>query len=79
MGQVGTLMGWTESSRSSDNNVSDSRTCRPRKLGLPILGRRECIKGGINPANYHEESGCVGVIGANSIICKVSQILSTTT
>ncbi|XP_001606281.2 trypsin-1-like [Nasonia vitripennis] len=69
LGQVGTLMGWTESSGSLSDGNPDTRTCRPRKLGLPILGRRECLKSGIKPENYHEESGCVGIIGSSSIVC----------
>ena len=70
LGQVGTLMGWTEA--SIGNNNLDARSCRPRKLGLPILGRRECLRSGVKPSNYHEESGCIGVIGTNSIVCQVS-------
>ncbi|KAL7289315.1 hypothetical protein TKK_0017246 [Trichogramma kaykai] len=74
LGQVGTLTGWTEKSSSirSENGTDgvDSRSCRPRKLGLPILGRRECLKSGVKPSNYHEESGCVGVVGYNSILCQ---------
>ncbi|XP_043280113.1 phenoloxidase-activating factor 3-like [Venturia canescens] len=66
LGQVGTVFGWTESKSSDD---IDTRTCRPRKLGLPILGYNECIKSGINPKDYHDDSGCVGVVGVNSVIC----------
>ncbi|XP_011498157.1 PREDICTED: transmembrane protease serine 11A-like [Ceratosolen solmsi marchali] len=59
-------MGWMEFGGEGNPNA---RTCRPRKLGLPILGRRECLKSGIKPINYHVETGCLGIIGSNSIIC----------
>ncbi|XP_058791265.1 transmembrane protease serine 9-like [Phymastichus coffea] len=72
LGRVGTLAGWTEIERASvasDDGVA-GRGCLPRKLGLPILGRRECIAGGVKPADYHEESGCIGVVGPTSIVCQ---------
>lgn len=78
LGQVGTLTGWTKSTRAStesedqEDQQSEQSTCRPRKLGLPILGRRECLKSGIQPDMFHESSGCVGVIGVGDIICQVS-------
>lgn len=53
------------------DDPSNNQTCRPRKLGLPILGHEECIKAGINPTNFHNDSGCVGVLGGNSIVCEV--------
>ena len=68
LGQVGTLVGWTLSTEEDTNN---NRTCRPRKLGLPILGREECIRSGINSTNFHDDSGCIGVLGGSSIVCQV--------
>ncbi|XP_012288814.2 vitamin K-dependent protein C-like [Orussus abietinus] len=64
LGQVGTLAGWAESTGDSEG-----RTCRPRKVGLPILGYNECIKSGVDPSLFHDDSGCIGVIGGNSIVC----------
>jgi len=71
LGQVGTLVGWT-ASKSEDN--ADTRTCRPRKLGLPILGYNECVKSGINPMNFNDDYGCVGIVGTNSLVCKVGDL-----
>ncbi|XP_076172351.1 vitamin K-dependent protein C [Ptiloglossa arizonensis] len=67
LGQVGTLVGWTVSKTKDRNN---NQTCRPRKLGLPILGYNECIKAGIDPTVFHNDSGCVGVLGGSSIVCE---------
>ncbi|XP_003697608.1 vitamin K-dependent protein C-like isoform X1 [Apis florea] len=67
LGQVGTLVGWTVKDIDDSNN---NQTCRPRKLGLPILGHEECVKSGINPMNFHNDSGCVGVLGGSSIVCE---------
>ncbi|XP_020278716.1 vitamin K-dependent protein C-like [Pseudomyrmex gracilis] len=67
LGQVGTLVGWTAS--TSENN-SDIRTCRPRKLGLPILGYNECVKAGINAMSFNDDYGCIGVVGTNSLVCE---------
>ncbi|XP_017759442.1 PREDICTED: vitamin K-dependent protein C-like [Eufriesea mexicana] len=66
LGQVGTLIGWTINEEGDKNN----QTCRPRKLGLPILGQDECIRSGINLMNFHNDSGCVGVLGGSSIVCE---------
>lgn len=71
LGQVGTLVGWTV--RKLDDNA-DVRTCKPRKLGLPILGYNECIKSGINPMNFNDDYGCIGVVGTNSLVCEVSEL-----
>ncbi|KAG7211726.1 hypothetical protein KM043_010972 [Ampulex compressa] len=67
LGQVGTLVGWTL--RKTEYN-DDNRTCRPRKLGLPILGYNECIKSNVDPMQFHNDSGCIGVLGGNSIVCE---------
>ncbi|XP_025986342.1 vitamin K-dependent protein C [Solenopsis invicta] len=65
LGQVGTLVGWTK----HKDNV-DTQTCRPRKLGLPILGRNECIKSGINPIHLNDNYGCIGIVNTNSLVCE---------
>lgn len=62
------MSGWTVSTTSAEIN---NRTCRPRKMGLPIMGKNECIKSGVNAINYHDDSGCIGIVGGNSIICNV--------
>ncbi|KAL6422457.1 hypothetical protein ACFW04_010629 [Cataglyphis niger] len=67
LGQVGTLSGWTIS--KSEDNI-DTWTCRPRKLGLPILGYNECIKSGINLTNFNDDYGCIGVVGTSSLVCE---------
>lgn len=59
-------------SKIDDN--ADVRTCRPRKLGLPILGYNECIKSGINPMNFNNDYGCIGVVGTSSLVCEVSEL-----
>ncbi|KAL6262147.1 hypothetical protein P5V15_007244 [Pogonomyrmex californicus] len=64
LGQVGTLVGW-----STYKDMGDVRACRPRKLGLPILGYNECIKSGIDPIRLNNNYGCVGIVGTNSLIC----------
>lgn len=72
LGQVGTLSGWAEG-RTEDS--VESRTCRPRKLGLPILGYSECINSGVSLNSFHDDSGCIGVVGGcNSLVCQVSRI-----
>ncbi|CAD6233796.1 GSCOCT00014108001.2-RA-CDS [Cotesia congregata] len=63
LGQVGTLLGWTET------QSEEKSACLPRKIGLPILSAKECIKSGVESKNYHDDSGCMGVLGTKSIIC----------
>ncbi|XP_011302141.1 uncharacterized protein [Fopius arisanus] len=63
LGQVGTLLGWTRAEQSS-------KSCLPRKLGLPVLGASECLKSGVQPGDYQDDSGCIGVIGGKSILCQ---------
>ncbi|XP_026674944.1 serine proteinase stubble-like [Ceratina calcarata] len=67
LGQVGTLVGWTVGNTEDRNK---NQTCRPRKLGLPILGYNECIRSGINLMNFHNDSGCAGILGGSSIVCE---------
>lgn len=65
------MVGWT-ASKSPDN--VDTRTCRPRKLGLPILGYNECIKAGIDAMNFNDDYGCIGIVNTNSLVCEVSTL-----
>lgn len=66
LGQVGTMVGWIES--DSDNSKP---SCLPRKLGLPILDGEKCLKSKVEPSYYHDDSGCIGIVGGNSIVCNV--------
>lgn len=68
LGQVGTLLGWTELKSGED---STTNSCLPRKIGLPILGTAECLKSGVEANHYHDDSGCMGVVGGKSIVCDV--------
>lgn len=58
VGQVGTAISWPEA-----NEGSESRFCRARKMGLPILDQGHC-----GPT---QGLGCAGVVGAPGLICKV--------
>lgn len=69
LGQVGTLVGWP---KHKDNN--DNQTCRPRKIGLPILDNNQCIKSGVDPTHLNDDYGCIGLVGTNSLVCKVSKL-----
>ncbi|XP_014295835.1 phenoloxidase-activating factor 1-like [Microplitis demolitor] len=64
LGQVGTLLGWTETETDDEKFA-----CLPRKIGLPILSVNECLKSGVDSKNYHDDSGCMGVLGTKSIVC----------
>ncbi|XP_044018246.1 phenoloxidase-activating factor 3-like [Aphidius gifuensis] len=66
LGQVGTVLGWT----ASTDDDSNSKSCLPKKMGLPILGTAECLKSGVELKNYHADSGCIGVFGTKSLICQ---------
>ncbi|EFN86140.1 Vitamin K-dependent protein C [Harpegnathos saltator] len=67
LGQVGTLVGWATSEL---NNTADARTCKPRKMGLPILGYNECVKSGINAMTFNDDYGCIGIVGTYSLVCE---------
>lgn len=68
LGQVGTVLGWSEPTAEYNHQKS----CLPKKMGLPILGTSECLKSGVELKNYHDDSGCIGVFGAKSLICQVN-------
>ncbi|XP_017770581.1 PREDICTED: serine protease 27-like [Nicrophorus vespilloides] len=63
VGQVGTVVGWAEGS-SADSS------CRPRKLGLPILDYDRCVGTALDSQYTSLDKGCLGVIGAKSVICE---------
>lgn len=72
LGQVGTVVGWAEEQTPEGNIIS---SCRPRKLGLPVLGPKECLRSVVDPQLLTVDKGCVGVVGGPSYICSVSHHL----
>lgn len=64
VGQVATMVGWNKV-----ENGTESSTCRPRKLGLPVLELSHCF--GAAAENINADKGCVGVVGSQNPICKV--------
>lgn len=71
LGQVATVFGWDEKEKTEETAEG---TCRPRKLGLPVLSHRECLGAAADGQYVSEDKGCVGVIGSISPICHVSGI-----
>nr|CAD7193904.1 unnamed protein product [Timema douglasi] len=41
-------------------------SCRPKKVGLPVLGERECL---LSNGNLTRDMGCAGVLGVKPIVC----------
>ena len=68
LGQVATVVGWPK-----DKGATES-SCRPKKLGLPVLGGDECLEN--TPHEFSAEKGCIGLVGTVSVICGVSPRLS---
>ncbi|KAJ8961460.1 hypothetical protein NQ318_014708, partial [Aromia moschata] len=66
LGQVATTFGWIED-ETKDGPISVS--CRPRKLGLPVLGPSECAGAALEPQYVSDDKGCMGVVGVPSPIC----------
>lgn len=71
LGQVATLVGWSEAKVSEGELVS---SCRPRKLGLPVLNQADCLSTTSNPTAVSTDKGCVGVVGVPSVVCKVLMV-----
>lgn len=69
LGQVATVVGWAEAQTVEGPVIA---SCRPRKSGLPVLGHDECLGTAADPQYYSADKGCVGVIGAPSVVCNVS-------
>lgn len=67
LGQVATVANWAQNGTINAINS----TCRPRKLGLPVLGRTECLGAAAVPESVSNDKGCVGVLGSVSPICQV--------
>lgn len=68
LGQVATVTNWAENGTVETTNS----TCRPRKLGLPVLGKAECLREAVDPQYVSNDKGCVGVLGSVSPICQVN-------
>lgn len=68
LGQVVTLVGWSESKGALGELVS---SCRPRKLGLPVLGERECLGSSFDPGAVSADKGCAGVVGVPGVVCQI--------
>nr|XP_023018862.1 vitamin K-dependent protein C-like [Leptinotarsa decemlineata] len=73
LGQVATVYSWTQAiSKNETTDTSQTiKSCRPRKLGLPILGYEECLNAASNSNYVSIDKGCIGVIGSFSPICEV--------
>lgn len=71
IGQVATVVGWAEEQTPEGNAIS---SCRPRKLGLPVLGPSECKTSIVDPHYLSTDKGCVGVVGGPSYICSVNSL-----
>ncbi|XP_049820148.1 serine protease 7-like [Aethina tumida] len=68
LGQVATVVGWAEAQTVEGPVIA---SCRPRKSGLPVLGHDECLGTAADPQYYSADKGCVGVIGAPSVVCNI--------
>lgn len=60
------MVGW---STSPVVDEGDTASCSPKKLGLPVLDREKCL--GQRTDIFSSDKGCLGVIGSQSVICKV--------
>ncbi|CAH2012041.1 unnamed protein product [Acanthoscelides obtectus] len=75
-GQVATVFGWAETNikegpPTSGQTRKITSSCRPRKLGLPVLGPKECLESTPDMAYVTQDKGCIGVVGSNTPICEV--------
>nr|CAH7752889.1 unnamed protein product [Callosobruchus chinensis] len=76
LGQVATVFGWAEANiEELPPPPGPTRkllsSCRPRKLGLPVLGPKECLEFASDINYVSEDKGCIGVVGSNTPICEV--------
>lgn len=67
--QVANIVGWGEGPTLDGAVVS---TCRPRKIGLPILEERECLLGTTVQGSFTKDKGCAAVLGSATVVCSVS-------
>ncbi|KAK9758610.1 Trypsin [Popillia japonica] len=65
LGEVSTIIGWT-----TDDKQDSLSNCRPLKLGLPILGAKECAATSPDVNFYSSDKRCAGIVGARTPICK---------
>ncbi|CAG9822560.1 unnamed protein product [Phaedon cochleariae] len=56
---------------AAGTGVTAVRSCRPRKLGLPVLSYSECQQYAYDVRYVSPDKGCVGVVGSASPICEV--------
>ncbi|GLV32014.1 uncharacterized protein CBL_07773 [Carabus blaptoides fortunei] len=66
-GQVATVAGWTAGQTQGGQTEA---TCRPRKLGLPVLGIAECHQSTPLAEYLSSDKACMGIVGANSYVCQ---------
>lgn len=60
-----TITSWIQGIASDNITLT---TCLPRKIGLPLLESQSCSEKILN------SQGCVGVVGASNVLCKVNII-----
>lgn len=68
MGQVGTALSWGEETATDGSPIAG---CRPKKVGLPILGRSECSHSVADAYAFTKDKGCAGILGGPSYVCQV--------
>lgn len=68
LGQVATAVGWGEETNAEGAPIA---ACKPKKVGLPVLGPAECQDSVSDAQFLTNDKGCVGIIGGPSYICQV--------
>lgn len=61
------MVGWSDMAEVDGIDFS----CRPRKLGLPVLERETCLGNVLDASYFSNDKGCAGVVGAPGVVCKV--------
>ncbi|KAJ8984900.1 hypothetical protein NQ317_002740 [Molorchus minor] len=57
--------------RTKQKEGPTSASCRPRKLGLPVLSRTECLGAAFESKYASNDKGCIGIVGLSSPVCKI--------
>lgn len=70
LGQVATIVSWQEGETVGGQVEA---TCRPRKIGLPVLGSNECMRNFAQMEFLSSDKGCAGIVGGPSYVCKVKK------
>ncbi|RZC33799.1 trypsin-1 [Asbolus verrucosus] len=68
LGQVATIVGWPPNEAAEEEEATTS--CRPKKLGLPVLDNIECLETAQDPTFISTDKGCVGLVGTPSVVCE---------